>query len=409
VAEPHLDPDLDRCLQQHLAVGAPALERAIAVEDAPLEVRGDPEAWVPFPDRPAGRELFTRPREELVSVAVAALHRALERSVQRELGVLDIAIVGEDHVIELVIDRLAGRKLPYSSLDAALLVRLATGVLWRDEARLALNAATIALAAEPGSSIVQAALQVLDNELDGADPLRRGKMADWRPKVRALLGVTDPASQLGAFFGIDDAWGPAAFTRVLALDGSWDVAGFLAHVASPRGGQPPAKWWPVTERWLADAGDAAALVVDLVRLATEVELTRTTPERHGTYAPPVILLDDTDTALVRGLAWAARFVGDDAVPALGMLALRSSAVVDGWWAADPISGKVALATIDTLGMIGTPTAMAELDQLFGEVTLAKLVRRIAAARGIPESRIKERLSQIRKGGRRRPRATPPES
>jgi hypothetical protein len=409
---PSLGPPLRDHLHGLLRSGAPALERAIADDAADSTADPDPDSdeppvgrWVTFVDRPAGRALLDRSRDELVAVAVATLHRSLDRLAQREAGTLDIAIVHEDVLLELVMERLAGRKLPYGPLDAAVAVRLATAVLWRDEVRLALNAATVALDAEPGQPDVVAALEDLDAALDAADPLRRGKMADWRPKVRALLGTTDPRMHLATVLGRDDEYAAPALERVLAETG-WDAAAFLAELASPRGAQPPARWWPSVERWLTGEPQAADLVVDLLRLATEVPVTVTTKERHGVYAPPMILFDETDTAVVRGLAWAARDTGDGVVPILGHLALRSAAVVDGWWAADPICSKVALAAIDTLGSIDSDAARAELDALFDEMTLAKLVRRVAAARGRTETEVKARLAEIRKGGRR-PRVTPP--
>jgi hypothetical protein len=403
---PSLAPALREHLERRLQVGLPPLDRAIHADaqdrDDPRIVR--PDSWAPFADRPPGKDLFGRPRDELVAVAIAALHRSVERSEQRAAGTLDIAIVHEDSALELVLDRLAGRKLPYEPLDAALALRLATFVLWRDEVRLALNAATRVLDEHPAQPDVVAALEALDAELDAADPLRRGMMADWRPKIRALLGVTDPRLHLATVFGRDDAYAAPALDRALS-ESDWDAAAFLAHLASPRGAQPPAAWWPRTEGTMADQPRAAVLVADLVRLATEVPVTTTTAERHGTYAPPVVLFDDIDTAVVRGLSWAARFVGDDVVADLGHLALRSSAVVDGWWAADPVNSKVALAAIDTLGAMGSERARTELDQLFGELTLAKLVRRVASARGLTETQVKARLAEIRKGGRR-PRVTP---
>jgi hypothetical protein len=352
---------------------------------------------------PRKSAVWARSRSELVAVGVAIVASEALREIRRAAGLPTRPPFGPG--IHWVLERLAARSLPYTMDDAVILVRLARYPFWRSTIRLAISAAARMLEREGPRDDLIAGLRDLDRHFDEVDPLRAGKMADWRPKVRHLLIASDPGTVLVRAFGERDGFGPAAMRVVVNHFDLVDAQALIAHFCAPRGGRPSNAWWEATEQLIADNHAAAELLRELLELGTTVPLTTTTQETHGTYAGPALLFDDTNTFIVRGAVWAAVFVEAPwTVPTLSKLVLRCSATADGWWGVAPLAPKVSVAAIDTLGSIDDPTAGTELDELFNEVTLAATVRRIAAVRGIPEADVQARLASIRKQGRRRPRA-----
>jgi hypothetical protein len=151
----------------------------------------------------------------------------------------------------------------------------------------------------------------------------------------------------------------------------------------------------------------ATLVRALLELVVTVDLTTTTRRRHGYYAPPVILLGETNTVLARGCVRSCRALpGEWRAPLLGSVALRCSAsnhgrIAGGTTVTAPLCAKVALAAVEELGELSDPTATAQLRELFEEIPIAVVLRRVAETLRLPKENIQRRLAVLRRGRPRR--------
>jgi hypothetical protein len=121
----------------------------------------------------------------------------------------------------------------------------------------------------------------------------------------------------------------------------------------------------------------------------------------------VILLGETNTVIVRGCVRSCRALpGEWRASLLGSVALRCSAsnhgrIAGGTTVTAPLCAKVALAAVEELGELSDPTATAQLRELFEEIRMAVVLRRVGNTLELPEADIQRRLASLRRGRPRR--------
>lgn len=379
--------------------GDPAVAEALVAYQSHIAWVGEVHeaGWISSEDIPsflqaeAGKQVLSQSRRRLIAMGTALMADKAMR-VQTEPRFSPVTDI--DHLTEMLLDRLATRKLPFQPADAAVCVELAAAYPWLEQLRFALSAARAVLE-DRNDRLVVAALERLDAVfLEEPKSLLVSKVMGYHSRVKALLGATprDPSEVLGS----DDAFGPEAVRLVYDHHSSWDAIGALALLAGPRGTRASAAWWSEMETRLAGSQRFEQLVIDLLDLVAAVQLTDGSRDVHGVYYPDVVLLGDVNTAVVRGAAWGARLV-DRPRPeaALGRAALRCSSLVRGQWGVDAMSSKVAYAAIDSLIARSSEESQAELERLLNEVQAVPVLRRIAKALDYPESAIKSFIKERR--------------
>jgi hypothetical protein len=389
--------------RDHLAVllreGDPAAAEALVAYQSHLVWVGEVHAagWMSGEEMPsflqaeAGKQILSQSRRRLIAMAAALMADKVLR-VRTEPPYSPVTDI--DHLTETLLDRLADRKLPFEPSDAAVFLELVAAYPWLEQLRFGLNAARRVLSAGADRSVLTA-LERLDAVfLEEPKSLLVSKVMGYHPRVKALLGATNPDPS--EVLGTDDAFGPAAIRLIADRHNSWDAVGALALLGSPRGTRASAAWWSEVETRLLETEELGQLVVDLLDLVAAINLTDGSSKVHGFYRADVVLLGDVNTIVVRGAAWAARLV-DLPRPeqALGRAGLRCSSLVRGQWAVEPLNSKVAYAAVDSLIACGSEESRKELVLLIGEVQAVPVLRRIAGALDYSESAIRDLVRERR--------------
>jgi len=336
-------------------------------------------------------------RDVIVSVVIAAF------SVSPRTGVRERLFTSE------LIRRVGKRRLPYSADDVSLLLDLTHAYPASDRLRYALTVAERHLDQRPGDPDTMRSLEHLLGLFGESAADAPTAIVELEPRVRALLARHAPGGLLDlTVLGDDDGFGLAARTVVEDQALRWDGAGTaLAHFAAARGNQPTTAWLNRTRQLVDENAEMATLVRALLELVVTVDLTTTTRRRHGYYAPPVILLGETNTVIARGCVRSCRALpGEWRAPLLGSVALRCSAsnhgrIAGGTTVTAPLCAKVALAAVEELGELSDPTATAQLRELFEEIPIAVVLRRVAETLRLPKENIQRRLAVLRRGRPRR--------
>jgi hypothetical protein len=303
----------------------------------------------------------------------------------------------------IALDILGTRRLPYSVADASLLLSLAARRPGRQEIRVAIKASEVALAKTPDPVAMEPALIRLLAAVELGRPDWPPRNLDLVPSIRSLLAlVTGQASPDFTTIGSDDHFGPATVEIIRAhYDREAELSRLLTILGSPRGPRLTESLRKSAVTVLTTSTTMQNLVFEMATLLTSVPLMDTSKERHGIYAPPRILVSETNTPIAVSSVWFCQLIErDDRSSLLGQIALRCSAANFGHMAAatlmtTPLSPKVANAAIDTLASLPGDEGRAELERLFFEVPLASTFRRIARLLGKSESEVQARIKDAR--------------
>ena len=336
-------------------------------------------------------------RDVIVSVVIAAF------SISPRTGVRERLFTSE------LIRRVGKRRLPYSRDDVSLLLKMTHAYPASDRLRYALTVADRHLDQWPGEPDTMRSLERLLGLFGESAADAPTAIVELEPRVRALLARHAPGGLLDlTVLGDDDAFGTAARTVVEDQALRWDGVGTaLADFAAARGNQPTTAWLNRTRQLVDENAEMATLVRRVART-----------RRHGRP-------DDDDPATT----WVLRAAGDTARrdqhrhrawvrsqlsgparrmarPLLGSVALRCSAanhgrIAGGTTVTAPLCAKVALAAVEELGELSDPGATAQLQELFEEVPIAVVLRRVGKTLGLPEEEVQRRLAVLRRSRPRR--------
>jgi hypothetical protein len=300
------------------------------------------------------------------------------------------------------LELLEPRRLPYGPLDASLLLHLAAQTPGHARIKVALRAAEVAKqrASADDTSLDGALLSLLNTlEVGTADAPPYG--LTFVPRVRLLL-AGQPGELDVTPIATTDNFGLAMIDLARRQTDQWLALNAAIHLmAEPKGPRPNASTTAKAARVFADSDVAQRFVFDCAELLTTVELTKTTEETHGRWAPPIQLVSDANVTLATSTAWYCRFVTDPArARLLGQVALRCASANFGHMAAatlltTPLAPKVANAAIDTLAALPDGEGAEELEGLFNEVPMAETFRRIGKILGKSESTIQDRIKETR--------------
>lgn len=360
---------------------------------------------LPDPDAPAFQALLRSEPAVQVSCAVALLaeehdriHSAAEAAEISDDPYGDAGLAleaaleaalqsGEVHwnpmlVMGAALHKLEARRLPFSASDVELMLDfgLEQSAFWRFPYTVA--AAEPALAAEPGSPAILAALERAAGRLDGHwrgayDPDLRAA----RGRIRALLAANLPRGLLDLSIVADgDAWAEPARAVLAAHADRWEgVPEVLAHFAAARGSRPTKKWSRRLAELLDSHPDLPSLSRELLEIVLEIDVV---PTPDLVFFPPRWLLAPANETLLKGAVWSLRPVSADwLVRLLGRLTLRGAARSPDDGVPTPLSAVVANAAVDGLIEVGTDEARHELRRLLGEIRRRDLLKRIATALG----------------------------
>lgn len=189
--------------------------------------------------------------------------------------------------------------------------------------------------------------------------------SQYKDMARTLEGLqrllrNEPPPEPGLRGG--DAWADALLDALGSLP-SEEVAAWrdlLAHCATATSAKPSARWLARAKEMMSVLAPAPVLASCLDRIG-EPGIQRVQSFMGHPYEPDRTLLDDTQTDLLRGLAWCAGLVDDPALGAvLGRAAEACFRKVENH---GPRNAKVGNACLEALSRLGTPAAVAQLSRL----------------------------------------------
>jgi Domain of unknown function (DUF4132) len=223
----------------------------------------------------------------------------------------------------------------------------------------------------------EAAVGVIRELLDSVGR-RRHLASDDRNAVRARLLKLLPADEDGtvdtSLIAPADGWAATVIPCLVNLtEGIAEVNALLRHLAAATGSKPARGWLAASHELLEPSPARAVLRLMLERLTDAEPITTAT--RWGTFP---LVLDERNTDVARAAAWATTGLQESwVVPTLYRLAVRAidSSAQIGWLSGE----KVPNACIVSLGRIGSPEAVAVLQQLQVGTKHNGFRKRIAAA------------------------------
>lgn len=215
------------------------------------------------------------------------------------------------------------------------------------------------LQAEADVAVAQELLASMQRR-DGVRSDEERRMA--RKELRKLL-PDDVTNSVYAGVIADDEWGLAVLEKLVALPdaAAGPVMALLRHLPAARGSSPAKKWLAPVGELLRPAPAREALGLLLRQLLH--------PNPDIRYAAPydATLAGEANSELARAAIWATIHIDDAwAAPLLGQVAAR-------------LEGSLATAGGLALGRIGTPDAVAALQQLANTTRQNSFRKRVAAA------------------------------
>jgi len=278
---------------------------------------------------------------------------------------------------------LGKRRLPYNTDDLDLLAGLVALAPDFAALKLVVAAAREVSRLAPGPAVARA----LDDLLGR---LRLLKL-DQNNVYGALLAIAaesaGPREAAPSALDDRDAFGAPARQLIADVSRRWPVViGLIAHLASARGTRPSSPWYHRL-RTYADNPEFSEVVAGMLRLVTIVELTDEGLPRES-------VLSVSNSFVVRGAVWATPYAkGDWRAELLAQVALRCGA-----WKSTvsaTLCSSVALAAIDALSALEDELAIKELEQLFGEVASATMVKKIGAVLQVTDAELTAQIALLR--------------
>jgi hypothetical protein len=155
-----------------------------------------------------------------------------------------------------------------------------------------------------------------------------------------------------------DGWAARVLPALRSHHDRVQVTALLRHLNQANGSKPTARWLAANTDLLANEQAVTILRLLLDHLLSAEPITK--PSQWGIKAPVVV--DALNTDMARAAVWAVIPIAEPwVVPTVHQLAARGirSAALIGWLSGDKIPNACILA----LGRIGTPVAIAGLQQL----------------------------------------------
>ncbi|HEX9031356.1 MAG TPA: DUF4132 domain-containing protein [Streptosporangiaceae bacterium] len=360
----------------------------------------DEPDWIDHTERAGELAGAVRPfsaRAELYSAdQAAAIAQWVETAlsappdVVRSLLFLLIRRAGEEggwsHDASRLVHHLRRSRFSVSARDAAYVLRTSASLpdTWQASDVLVCASALAARTDAPGHWRLERAVaeftgSVTDRKYvpaaDRSRILRNLRQLRPRPGPRAPVDTTAIAA--------NDGWSAVVLAELAGWAGPADpVNALLHHLSSAAGSRPTRKWLAAAAEVLAadEARQVLRILLEAVASAEGVKA----PDRYG-WGLVNLVVSGQNADLVRTAGWAAAVVKEDwAVGALAAVVSRALSGTDDSGYIE--SAKVPHACIASLGMLGSPDAVAALRGLLGTATDAQVRRQAGAALSVAARR-----------------------
>ncbi|MGH3507865.1 MAG: hypothetical protein ACRDO2_11745 [Nocardioidaceae bacterium] len=328
--------------------------------------------------------ILTEPRERLVSIGIYAASAAVswqplpERFVTPDIYTIEPS----DRFARDLLATLRRRKLPYSPMDAAILLTLATHPFDAEVLGFAVAAADHVFGSYPGHPRVLAALISAKAILE-QQPIHRYAIPELRQRVKALVAANAPAGLLDlSVVELTDDWGPKVReAATVAAESSDDVQGLFTRLAAATSAKQSQRWHREVRGFVEGSATMAELLRTMLVAFVEAPLSPI-PEDEIFMAGSSWLVSRSNAVLLRGAAVSTQYVDEPWVaPLLGAVALRGAARHPEQYVTEALCAKATSGAIEALAArmaAGEAESERQLRLLVTEITRGDIRKRITA-------------------------------